>query len=354
MNKLATIETFLRGEIANKTFPGCTFALLENNTVDFISLGQHTYDKTSPPVSIDTMYDCASLTKIIGPMAVAMMLVGEGKLSLDTKVGEILPEFVSEPQKTEVTIRHLLTYTVECSKPEGTKALLPTLTAEQIAHNAMTYPLKYPPGTTYRYSDITMFILTQLLERVTGQNFYQLVEERVFTPLKMHTATFAPAPEMRLRIPPTEVTPERDLVQGFVHDEFTYYTTQGGISNGAAGLFASISDIAQFLQMTVDSGRYNEQQIFQSDIVQMWTKDLFPSLLPTLTPLGWGDQNNDYISRYHRQIVVKSGFTGCFMVGDLQSRRGFALLSNRTYPKRPIDGSAFNKVKERLMEILFT
>jgi CubicO group peptidase (beta-lactamase class C family) len=199
------------------------------------------------------------------------------------------------------------------------------------------------------YSNITAFILTQLIERITGQNFYDLVRERVFIPLGMDTATFYPKTDQISAIPPTEITAERGLVQGFVHDEFTYYTTQGGVSNGAAGLFASVQDLAPFLGMALGRGSYHGQTITSQDLVARWTEDYFPSLLPMHTPLAWGDQNNVYLDQYHRNMVLKSGFTGCFMVGDLTAQRGFVLLSNRTYPTRPTDKVAFSSIKESLL-----
>jgi len=89
--------------------------------------------------------------------------------------------------------------------------------------------------------------------------------------------------------------------------------------------------------------------LVSQDLVARWTEDYFPSLLPVHTPLAWGDQNNIYLDQYHRALVLKSGFTGCFMAADLKQQSGFVLLANRTYPQRPIDKSAFGVVKESLL-----
>jgi CubicO group peptidase (beta-lactamase class C family) len=336
--------------IADKVFPGCSIAVIDGEDITLAAYGAHTYEHNSTPVTIDTLYDCASITKVIGPMSLAMMLVDDGVFDLDTKVGEILPEFVTEPQKALVTLRHLLTYTLDFDMPDGAKSLLTTRSPESVAAEAISHPLKYAPGTNYRYSNITAFLLTQCIERATGKSFYDLVQRRILEPLHMATSTFAPTVEERAKIPPTELTSERGVVQGVVHDEFTHYMSEAGISCGAAGLFAPVTDLTHFLYMTLARGIYDEQKLFSPTTVSAWTTDQFPALLPTLTPLGWGDRNNHYINRYHREIVVKSGFTGCYMVADLQQKRGFALLSNRTYPERPADASAFEKIKAGLME----
>jgi len=201
------------------------------------------------------------------------------------------------------------------------------------------------------YSNITAFLLTQIIERVTGRDFADLVAERVFTPLGMNSATLSPAKSDVCNIPPTEITDDRGEVRGFVHDEFTYFTTKGGCANGAAGLFASIEDIGQFLHMTLQQGEYTGHKLFSDSIVSQWTEDYYPALLPTHTPLGWGDLNNVLIDKYHRHLVVKSGFTGCFMAADLANKKAIAILSNRIYPHRPADASAFGIVKEKLLDI---
>lgn len=348
-----SIKNLLEQAISDKVFPGCCLAVIEDGEITTGAFGHFTYDPTSALVSPETIYDCASLTKIVGPMAVAATLIDEGVLQLNEKVGTYLPEFLNQPEKELACLYHLMTYTLDYNIPGGSKSIIGTFSPEEIASNALALSLKATPGSNYVYSNITAFILTQIIERVTGKNFNDLVSERIFMPLKMETTTFTPDPDNYSIIPPTEDTDDRGLVQGFVHDEFTYHTTKGNVRNGAAGLFASATDMANFLQMTIAGGVYKEERIFSEQLVAMWTKDFLPELLPIHTPIMWGDQNNVLIDQYHPNIVVKSGFTGCFMAADLQNKRGFVLLSNRIYPKRPIDASAFGKVKEDLMEFVF-
>lgn len=348
-----SIAQLLKQAIKERVFPGCAVAIIEKGEVVKQAFGQFTYDNDSPHVENSTLFDCASLSKVVGPMALAMMLVDEGVLNLAEKIGTYLPEFNTQTYKEHTCLYHLMTYTLDYDIPGGSKSILGNLSAEQVAKNAMSLPLKAEPGTNYMYSNITAFILTQVIERVTGKNFNTLVHERIFTPLKMKTATFEPTVSMQESIPPTELTDDRGLVQGFVHDEFTYHTTKGGIRNGAAGLFASIDDLTHFLQMTLERGIYCGHRLFNVEAVSLWTTDYLPELLPTHSPLMWGDQNNVLIDSYHQEMVVKSGFTGCFMAVDLKQQKGFVLLSNRIYPKRPADASAFAVIKETLMQTVF-
>ena len=351
MNKGLVFETRLQEAMQEKVFPGCSFVYIDGKEETVLSLGRATYDDTSFSIGADTLYDTESLTKIMTTMTLALMLVDEGIFSLDDEIGKYLPEYRISTEKQSSTIGNLMTYTINYNLPGGSKSLMPGLTAAQIANNALTYPLKEMPGTSYMYSNLTAFILTQVIEKATKQSFDTLVQNKIFTPLKMATATFSPDPMLISSIPPTEVTKERGEVCGVVHDEFTYYTRRGGIANGAAGLFASILDVKKFLQMTLAGGMTEGKRLISADLVSNWTTDMFPELLPVHTPLAWGDLNNSIIDKYHRDIVVKAGFTGCFMLADLKQKRAFAILSNRTYPTRPTDATSFAKLKEDLTEI---
>ena len=103
--------------------------------------------------------------------------------------------------------------------------------------------------------------------------------------------------------------------------------------------------------MTLNRGMIGERHFLSEGLVSKWTQDIFPELLPVHTPLAWGDLNNSLIDTYHRDIVIKAGFTGCFMLADLKQKRAFAVLSNRTYPTRPVDPSGFWKLKVDLSKI---
>jgi CubicO group peptidase (beta-lactamase class C family) len=242
MSKRYEFEACLKRAIQEKIFPGCSFVYFDEGEEIVLSLGHATYAEESFLIKPETVYDTASLTKIMTTMTLALMLLDEGVLSLDDKVGKYLSEYTISAEKQSAMILNLMTYTLNYNLPGGSKSLMPGLSAHEIVTNAISYPLKEMPGTSYMYSNLTAFILTQVIEKATNQFFDDLVRDKIFTPLQMKTATFSPEPTLTDLIPPTEITEERGEVQGVVHDEFTYYTRRGGISNGAAGLFASILD----------------------------------------------------------------------------------------------------------------
>jgi CubicO group peptidase (beta-lactamase class C family) len=339
-----------------KLFPSYSCAIISPKGVEIFCGGNLTYEENALAVTEDTLYDVASLTKVIGPMAVLMRLIDRGIVKMEDKVGTYLPDFMNDPTKDDVTILHLLTYTIDYELPKWAKSYMQSLLPSVLAQRTLQLPLKAPPGTSYLYTNITAFIAAQLIEKITGKDFYQVVEDEVFVPLSMRTATFTPPKELWSHIPPTEITVDRGVVQGFVHDESTYHLNSGGIQSGAAGLFASAKDVAHFLRMAVtggeSEGEKNGVPYFSESMRENWTVNHFPQLLPVLTPMGWGDVNNDMIKKYPGRFILKAGFTGCFMIGDMKNKTGVLLLSNLTYPTRPLERPLFTQLKNTMLEML--
>lgn len=347
------IAALLEKAREERMFPGCACALISKDSIEYLTYGSFTYEEEAPKVTTESLFDVASITKVIGPMSIAQILIDEGVLSLEDTVSKHLPGFSNHPFKGEVLISHLLTYTIAYNVPGGSKSLIAGgVTPQEFVDSLRGLPIEKAPGTQYMYSNITAFLLTQVIEKVTGRRLDELASERIFKPLGMSTATFSPGVVDKAGIIPSEITEERGEVRGFVHDESSDFLQKGNISSGAAGLFASIQDIALFMQMVAAKGMSKGFRLFSEEMVSLWTRDMYPALLPTHTPLGWGDLNNPMIDRYHRNIVVKGGFTGCFMFADLDQGVGLVLLSNRTYPKRKEDFSDFKKLKEDLMEVI--
>lgn len=346
-------------------FPGASFAWVEGGEIECGAVGHHAYNEASPKVTPETVYDVASLTKVIGPMSVATQLVDEGVLSLDTKVADLIPEFATEPQKKEVALHHLLTYTVDYKTNRTTKEAIAELNPYEFLNEVITLPLANTPGTTYCYTDITVIILTELLARVTGTNLPRLVKDRFFSPLGLNSATFDPGSLSPRVNPPTEITEDRGVVIGRIHDEKADHLLSGGIYAGLAGLFVSVEDVAKYLRMVTNRGMWGEVRYWSEDMCERFYTDQFPNITSSHTPLVWGDRfgqpGYELLSReytpslyeeYSGTLLTKGGFTGCFMAVDLTRQRAIAFLSNHTFPKRRESHKAINLLKEKCLDIL--
>ena len=154
MDKLEKFDTCLQDAIKSQIFPGCSFVYMDTDDEIVLPLGRGTYDTKSFSIQEDTLFDTASLTKIMTTMMLALMLVDEGVISLSDRVGTYLPEYKSSKEKQSVTILHLMTYTINYNLPGGAKSLMSGLPSNEIVHNVLSYPLKEAPGTSYMYSKI--------------------------------------------------------------------------------------------------------------------------------------------------------------------------------------------------------
>lgn len=350
-SSLQQVEAILQHAIEQRTFPGCVCVVLENNTHTVIAHGRHTYDAHAPVSTPTTRYDVASITKVMAPMAILAQLIDEDRVTFDSFLHEILPDFNDTPLRKVVQVKHLLTYTVPFAGVHS-KDLRVGKTPQEFARALSMLDLVAPPGSSYCYSNVTAYWATLLVEALSLKKLPTLFQERIATPLGLSQATFGVAQNEREIIPPTEVTLERGEVRGVVHDESTEFLARADISMGAAGLFATAGDVATFLQMALRGGvTQSDARLFSEPIVARWTEDMFPEIIAP-TPCMWSDDQNSRAQKYGSRVIHKGGFTGCIALGDLDTQKGFVLLSNRTYPTRPNDSSAFVCVWEAIAEIL--
>ena len=243
-----SLARFIEASIAQQAFPGAVVAVGRHDKVLYLhAFGRLAYGR-GRPVTTRTVYDLASLTKVVGLTTALMQLVEEGRVALDTPAVHYVPAF----RDSAVTIRQLLTHS------SGLPAWKPFF---QRAHSreAMfalvdSEPLEVPPGTRMAYSDLGAIVLTQVVEHVTGQRLDRYLQAHVLRPLGMRDTRFRPPASWRARIAPTEMDTayRHRLVRGEVHDENAF--AMGGVS-GHAGLFSTAPDLAKFAQMMLRFGR---------------------------------------------------------------------------------------------------
>ena len=326
----------LEQAIKDTVFPGASALVLYNGKIAWTyQTGGQTYDAHSPKVSATTIYDLASLTKVVATTAVAMKLVAQKKLPLDEPVKDFIPQFTGGGKEL-VTVRHLLTHSAGLTPfdeyPLGT-------TAEEIMKNIVDRPLIYEPGTSYKYSDFGPILTAKVCELVSGKSFENLASSYVFKPLGMRNTFFNPDSSLFSGLAPTEIdrSYQRGLVHGVVHDERAWQL--GGVA-GHAGLFSTAEDLAAYAQMMIDSGFFGGKRLFSKAIIDEFTwKQELPSgsrrAIGWDTPAALNSSAGDYFSD---GSFGHTGFTGTSMWIDPNRRIAVILLTNRVHPTRERGG----------------
>jgi len=294
------------------------------------------------PMTPDTIFDCASLTKVVATTSALMKLFEEGKLRLNDRVTEYLPEF--QGGKSDITVRNLMTHF---------SGLRPDLDLEPAwsgyetgIHRALIDKPAGPPGARFVYSDINFILLGEIVRRLSGETVPEYAAKTVFSPLDMRDTLFQPPGSLRPRIAPTEML-EKDhlLLRGVVHDPTARY--MGGIA-GHAGLFSTADDLAHFCQMLLDKGTWQGRRIFSPLTIEKFTTPESPPDQPILRGLGWdidsplsGERGDLFPSGSYGH----TGFTGTSLWLDPRSDTYVILLTNAVHPHlRPAITSLRGKV----------
>ncbi len=289
-------------------------------------IGTLTWDGGPRVDSHRTIYDIASLTKVVATTTAIMILYDEKKIDLDTPVVRYLPTFTGG-QKDNVTIRQLLTHT--SGLPAGRELW-------RIAHNPLEAkaailetPLETAPGQHYIYSDLGADVLGLIVEVVAGERLDAFVQRRIFAPLGMTDTFYRPADSLRYRIAPTEVTPPRGYpLRGEVHDENAF--AMGGVS-GHAGVFSTAADLSLFAQMMLNGGEYNGVQIVSRSTVNLFTRRTFGH-----RALGWDTGDGEYGAGKYlgAESFGHTGYTGTSVWIDPEREMFVILLTNRVHAAR--------------------
>ena len=273
-----------------------------------------------------TIYDLASLTKVVGTTTAVMILFDEGKLRLDDRVVQYIPEF-GGGAKDNVTIRMLLEH--RSGLPAGRDLWRLASTPEEARAAVISTPLFAPPGQYYEYSDLGADMLGFVVEAVSGEKLDRFLDTRVFGPLGMSDTRFRPDASLRGRIAPTELNPPRGYpLRGEVHDENAY--ALGGVA-GHAGLFSTASDLAVFAQMLLNGGSYNGTRIVADSTVRLFTRRAAGT-----RALGWDTcagtgSCGTYLSS---SAYGHTGFTGTSLWIDPEREMFVVLLTNRVHAAR--------------------
>lgn len=326
--RLATIDRVVRRGITAGGYPGAAVVIGRRGAAVYEKgFGKLGWTTASSEVSADrTIYDLASLTKVVATTTAAMILYDEGRLDLDAPVSFYLPEFGGGTRDL-VTVRHLLTH--RSGLPAGRELWRMTSSTAEARRIVLTTPLACQPGACYIYSDLGADVLGWVVESVAGLRLDTFLNERVFKPLGMHDTFFNPPDSVRYRVAPTEVTPPRGYpLRGEVHDENAY--ALGGVA-GHAGLFSTAADLAIFAQMMLNGGVYDDVRIFSDSTVALFTRRTAGT-----RALGWDTADGQGGSgEYLSELAYgHTGFTGTSMWLDPEREMFVVLLTNRVHAAR--------------------
>jgi CubicO group peptidase (beta-lactamase class C family) len=323
--RLATIDRVVERGISAGGYPGAAVVVGRKGAAvwekGFGRLGW-TGDAGSV-VPERTIYDLASLTKVIGTTTAAMILFDEGKIRLDDQVVKFIPEFTGGGKET-ITIRHLLEH--RSGLPAGRDIWRIAHSPEEARAAVIASNLFAAPGKFYEYSDLGADMLGFVIEAVSGQPLDKFLDERVFVPLGMSDTHFRPDASLRGRIAPTELTPPRGYpLRGEVHDENAY--ALGGVA-GHAGLFSTASDLSIFAQMLLNKGSYNGTRIVADSTVTLFTRRSAGTRALGWDTCGGHGSCGTYMGA---NAYGHTGFTGTSLWIDPDREMFIVLLTNRVH-----------------------
>jgi CubicO group peptidase (beta-lactamase class C family) len=328
-----TLRAILDRGVADSAFPGA-IAVIGTHAGPLVTVAAGHLDwAPSPAPTTETLWDLASLTKVVGMTSAMMQLVESGRVQLDAPVQRYLPEW-KIPHAELVTVRHLLTH--QSGLPAFKQYYKLNLAPDSTLALFMTTPLDTLPGVRMVYSDIGAILLGKIVERVSGERLDAYLERHVFEPLGMHDTRYRPSTSELPRIAPTEIDPWRGRhLRGEVHDENAF--ALGGVS-AHAGLFSSAHDLDRLARAYLSGGALGRGRLAREATIRQFTTvqdSTFSS-----RALGW-DTPSETSSAGHfmkRPAFGHTGFTGTSLWIDPAHDVYVLLLTNRVNPTRAHTG----------------
>jgi len=325
--KLSSMDALITAGIDEKKMPGCVLCVGRKGKIAWLkAYGNKRVEPEPVPMTIDTVFDLASITKPVATATSIMLLVERGKLSLSDKVSTLIPEFAVNG-KQDITIRELL---IHHSGLLADNALAHYQNGPMEAMEKIyALPLLNPVGTKFVYSDVNFILLGDIVKRVSGNSVHEFSQREVFSPLGMRETGYLPREELRLRAAPTEQR-SGHWMQGEVHDPRAFKLD--GVA-GHAGLFSTAEDLALYASMMLGRGKLGDTQIFDPQTVSLMTAG-YP-VSSGIRGLGW-DKKTGYSINKGDSLTDSAfghgGFTGTVLWIDPKLDFFFIFLSNRVHP----------------------
>ena len=321
------VDAVIQNAISDGSIPGAVLVVGHDGQVIYRkAYGARALEPRREVMTLDTVFDVASLTKVIVTTTAVMQLVERGKVRLNDPVAKYLPEFARNG-KEEITVRQLLTH---YSGLEPDLDLKTSWEGKQTAYRmAFAETPADPPGSKFSYSDVNFIVVGALVERVSGETLDEYAMRHIFLPLKMTRTRYLPPAAWRMKIAPTQYDEHERMLRGVVHDPTA--RRMGGVA-GQAGLFSTGDDLAKFAQALLNGGG----GILSAMTVEKMTRPEQPPSAPVLRGFGW-DIDSPFSSNRGDLLPVggfgHTGFTGTSMWIDPTTRTYIILLTNAVHPR---------------------
>ena len=350
---LSRLDTLIWHAVEDSAFPGAAVVAGRSGViVKNEGYGYFTYD-SDRKTTTRSLFDLASLTKVVATTPAIMLLYERGQIDLDEPLATYLPEF-GQAGKESVTVRQILTHTSGL-KPFYSFEQMGLITRDEIIDFIARDSLIYAPDSLHRYSDLGMIMLAVTVERITGQTLGDFLTENLYEPLGMFSTGFRPAGGLGTSpdVVPTEIDTafRGGLVQGEVHDERAWML--GGTA-GHAGLFSTAEDLARYAAMYLNRGLYNGRRFFKPETIALFTTR-FENSLDHTRALGWDTKSmtgySSAGSRFGPRSFGHTGFTGTSLWIDPDAELFVILLTNRVYPTR--SNNKLGPIRPRVADVVF-
>ncbi|HCM90079.1 MULTISPECIES: serine hydrolase [Vagococcus] len=307
-------KVFMQKIVDDKQISGISYAFIEGNQLDLAQVGwKQTYPKLVE-LEEDTLYDMASLTKVICTNTVILKLIEAQKIKINEPLNLYLPEFLDK----KVTIEELLTHT------SGINPFIPNrneLSKEELKAAILMLKSDNSRGKVVKYTDTGTILLGFLIEKMYAKSVQDVFMNEVIIPLDMLNSGFKNI--QKRKAAPTENRSDRGLVQGEVHDPKAFVL---GENCGSAGLFSTLSDTITFVEMMLRKGQHKNKMFLKPESIDLLLND-YTKNCERGRSLGW-----DIISYEERFLLYHTGYTGTFIIMDLKMQGAFIFLSNRIHP----------------------
>ena len=333
------IDAIIDDAVQTNLIPGAVLIIGHNGQVSYRkAYGSRAWIPQREPMTLDTLFDAASLTKVVATTPSVMKLFEQGKIRLDDPVTKYLPEF--QGGKSEITIRLLMTHFSGFAPDFDMGA--PWSGYQTGLQKALAEKPIAPPGAKFIYSDTNFILLGEIVQRLSGKTLAQFAHEQIYAPLGMRETEFLPPSSLIPRIAPTEIDETTGVLErGIVNDPRS--RAMGGVA-GHAGLFTRADDLAKYAGMLLGAGTYGGVKLFDAATVKKFTEPASPADQPILRALGW-DIDSAFSSNRGELFPIGSfghtGYTGTSMWLDPTTNSFVIVLTNVVHPKHGKSLSSF-------------